>query len=784
MKMSNQTYDILKYIALIVLPAISALYFGLAQIWGWPYGEEIVGSIAVIEGGADDDLLNLDTTWELGTAGKSEVDYRGGDGKNRLHLTGGLAPVEERINGYLKEDGTGSLSLYGMNTLSRTDYGIIDKNLWLNKTVTELELQSPNAMDITMTDVAAVTDDLAGKETVEVTIENGKVMADGQEVVFHPFTDYVYETDKDTANLVSFSNTSAGGLLSKLIISGQRLTVGEDVQIILPGITLMLETENNSYSGGSILIEGYVEAESIMLKLTSTDSHGISFVESDEEASDDMDPSIMDVNTSSTVTIASTAKLIATSVVDVLAEAIQTHGLLPDLTDLIPGLGTLVEQETIDKYIEKLFGFKSMEMLQQAASINFVSVKMASAIIDILGSIVAGSVRINANTNVDATAANSALRDLGLPFALSVVLGEAGVTVSDNASITANAGDIYLEAKSDLTVNTTALSGRLPFTVAVSVVNNEAYVDISGGTLKSTNGSIIANASGTVNLKTEASGSNVRPNNNAVTPSTDNEASNTTTQVEMGKSGGFFAISVLNQDVFSALKGTASAIAKGNIHVNSMAKASVVNQATSNPGEDGESLTLAKMLKMLAGTEEIPGDGGLLGKLKGKISNYLNGKKNQTQSEEEKAEIEKEEKKKTSAIGKFMDKLTGNGDDSEGDDVGSLVDKATASANSGKTDSTNSVQLVGALAITYADNNNKAFIETDGEVCAEGTLAVHANGELKVETLADGSPVKADDPAAGGDEQSESRDQHYDAHSHGIVKVDAPLEYMPVFERQ
>ena len=49
MNMSNRTYDILKDIALIVLPAIGALYFGLAQIWGWPYGEEIVGSIAVID---------------------------------------------------------------------------------------------------------------------------------------------------------------------------------------------------------------------------------------------------------------------------------------------------------------------------------------------------------------------------------------------------------------------------------------------------------------------------------------------------------------------------------------------------------------------------------------------------------------------------------------------------------------------------------------------------------------------------------------------------------------
>lgn len=49
MEMSNKTYDILKYIALIVLPAVGAAYFGLAQIWGLPYGEEIVGTITVID---------------------------------------------------------------------------------------------------------------------------------------------------------------------------------------------------------------------------------------------------------------------------------------------------------------------------------------------------------------------------------------------------------------------------------------------------------------------------------------------------------------------------------------------------------------------------------------------------------------------------------------------------------------------------------------------------------------------------------------------------------------
>lgn len=49
MKMNNKVYDILKYIALIALPAIGALYFALAGIWGFPYGEQIVGTISAID---------------------------------------------------------------------------------------------------------------------------------------------------------------------------------------------------------------------------------------------------------------------------------------------------------------------------------------------------------------------------------------------------------------------------------------------------------------------------------------------------------------------------------------------------------------------------------------------------------------------------------------------------------------------------------------------------------------------------------------------------------------
>ena len=45
---SNATYDVLKYLTIIVLPAIGALYTGLSQIWSLPYAAEIPATITVI----------------------------------------------------------------------------------------------------------------------------------------------------------------------------------------------------------------------------------------------------------------------------------------------------------------------------------------------------------------------------------------------------------------------------------------------------------------------------------------------------------------------------------------------------------------------------------------------------------------------------------------------------------------------------------------------------------------------------------------------------------------
>ena len=47
--LSNKVYDVLKWIVLILLPALGTLYFALSGIWGLPYGEQIVGTITAID---------------------------------------------------------------------------------------------------------------------------------------------------------------------------------------------------------------------------------------------------------------------------------------------------------------------------------------------------------------------------------------------------------------------------------------------------------------------------------------------------------------------------------------------------------------------------------------------------------------------------------------------------------------------------------------------------------------------------------------------------------------
>lgn len=47
--MSNKVYDILKFVAQIIIPALATLYFALAGIWNWPYAEQVVGTLTALD---------------------------------------------------------------------------------------------------------------------------------------------------------------------------------------------------------------------------------------------------------------------------------------------------------------------------------------------------------------------------------------------------------------------------------------------------------------------------------------------------------------------------------------------------------------------------------------------------------------------------------------------------------------------------------------------------------------------------------------------------------------
>lgn len=68
MILSDKVYDILKWVVQLLLPATGALYFGLSQIWGFLFAEEIVGTIAIV------------TTFLGAVLGISSMEYKKAQG--------------------------------------------------------------------------------------------------------------------------------------------------------------------------------------------------------------------------------------------------------------------------------------------------------------------------------------------------------------------------------------------------------------------------------------------------------------------------------------------------------------------------------------------------------------------------------------------------------------------------------------------------------------------------------------------------------------------------------
>lgn len=48
MRLDDRIYDVLKWVVMVVLPALTTAYVGLAAVWEWPYAEEVAKTSAVV----------------------------------------------------------------------------------------------------------------------------------------------------------------------------------------------------------------------------------------------------------------------------------------------------------------------------------------------------------------------------------------------------------------------------------------------------------------------------------------------------------------------------------------------------------------------------------------------------------------------------------------------------------------------------------------------------------------------------------------------------------------
>lgn len=110
MKLSNKVFDALKWIAQILLPALGTAYVGLAAIWHWPFADEIVKTIMIVDLFLGT-LLGISTiqyqTDKINSAAANQVPYV---------TSGYIAPVDDQ------QDVLGDITVTTVTTSDSTSH--------------------------------------------------------------------------------------------------------------------------------------------------------------------------------------------------------------------------------------------------------------------------------------------------------------------------------------------------------------------------------------------------------------------------------------------------------------------------------------------------------------------------------------------------------------------------------------------------------------------------------------------------------------------------------------
>ncbi|MDP3446823.1 MAG: hypothetical protein Q8S22_02065, partial [Eubacteriales bacterium] len=506
-------------------------------------------SSAMIYGGPGNDTLSVSGAGgATDDASRGTLTLSGGAGDDRIIVDASLAgnASQATLSG---GDGIDQLHLSG--TLKQGGSSTAGLDAFGNPTIA-LQTESDSVLQFALSGIEHYTDALKNKARVTITSAD---IADYSFTASQPFVDYVLAA----SDLPSGTDTliiSGNGFLASLIIEGDSYTVYD---LDASGLNITLNGKQITIDGtlrGANLILNAADDDvtlSVSVDDLGVDPDSIEQLGIDGETSADI--SIFDIVSTALISITQSAHLIASGSVSLSASTSQTHPLIP------------------------LVG----------AGCNMVNVKVGSATVTILGQITSGgNVDVSAKTTITAEASNATLAQFFVPLAVGVMVANAEVTLGENAAITA-AGSVSMLSQTDVTLKVRSTAGKLPISLAVSVVVTDSHVNVLGD-IVSQAGSISANAIGNATVTTTAS--NKAP---AATATTSSAGTNSTggtggTTASGNSFGGFFAISVVLQNVDASVRAAASLSAYKNISIDSSAKERVATTATSaDPVKEGAS---------------------------------------------------------------------------------------------------------------------------------------------------------------------------------------------------
>ena len=504
-----------------------------------------------VNGGEGNDTLKLSASDSAARSAGNAATLNGGAGDDTISVDVSAA----RSVGSVRADGgAGSDRLHLTGALKQGGESAAS----LNGSVANIHLQNEGGQTVNMdaSSIEQYTDELTNKPEIVI---NTSDIVNNQFNATNLFTNYLLNQSTITTLTINGS-----GFLSNLTIKGgDTLTIGT---LNAGGLNVTLEAKN-------ITVTGTVQGRNIFITALDDDKNIELSAEDMGLPSDyEYQTSIMDFVSGASIKLAEGANLNASGSVLLTAGSEQTSSLLP--------VGE---------------GF------------NFVSVKVGTAEILILGVITAGStVEAAAKALVNVAASNSSLAKWFIPLAVAVVVAGSSVKVGENASITAG-GSVTLTSNADVTMTTASTAGKLPISLAVSVAVVDSHVEVKGN-ITSNAGSITLKSEGKTSVTTKAEGKAPETKDTTSNPTTgtggSSGAGGATTGTTGNTFGGFFAFSVVIQDVDAAVKGAASLYALQNISITSNADERVTTKATSAAPEasgdqNGQSQNLSSVLDIV-----------------------------------------------------------------------------------------------------------------------------------------------------------------------------------------